>query len=306
MSTRITNSMVSQTVLNDVMEGWNRLSKTQEKLASGKELNRPSDDPFQTSRALQLSNDLEGVQQFQRNVDDGISWQQVTETALSSINDSVTTARTLVVQAVNGAASQSSRSAIADQIDQLIEAVKGDANAQVGGRYVLSGTKTTTAPYITGGSPPNDAYQGDANGIYREIGPNVSVQINATGSTLLGSGATGDGGVISMLRGISARLRSGTTADLNTLRSTDMKALDTSLDSITQTRAVIGATTNRLTTAQNRLAQIEESTTTLLSNTTDADMAKTMIDFTTQQSAYQSALRAGASIVQASLLDFLR
>jgi len=34
-------------------------------------------------------------------------------------------------------------------------------------------------------------------------------------------------------------------------------------------------------------------------------MAKTMIDFSMQQTVYQSALRAGANIVQASLLDFL-
>jgi flagellar hook-associated protein 3 FlgL len=68
---------------------------------------------------------------------------------------------------------------------------------------------------------------------------------------------------------------------------------------------VNGATTNRLTSASDRLSQIEQSTTSLLSDTQDADMAKTMIDFSMQQTVYQSALRAGANIVQASLLDFL-
>jgi flagellar hook-associated protein 3 FlgL len=306
MSTRITNNMVATTILSDVMNASDKLSKTQQKLSSGKEINRPSDDPFQTSRALALSNDLEGVQQFQRNVNDGVSWGQVTETALASINDAAMTARTLVVQAANGASSPSSRSAIADQIDQLIEAIKGDANAQYGGAYVLSGTKTGTAPYVTGGSPPNDAYQGDGNGIFREIGPNVSVQINAVGSSLLGNGVAGDGGVIANLRAISQHLRGGTQADVDALRTTDLQGLDANLDGITQARAVVGATTNRLTTANDRLAEIEESTTNLLSNTTDADMAKTMIDFSMQQSVYTAALRAGANIVQASLLDFLR
>ena len=40
--------------------------------------------------------------------------------------------------------------------------------------------------------------------------------------------------------------------------------------------------------------------------TEDADIAKTMIDFNSQSAAYQASLRAGASIVQASLMDFLR
>ncbi len=44
----------------------------------------------------------------------------------------------------------------------------------------------------------------------------------------------------------------------------------------------------------------------LLSKTEDADMAKTLVDASTQQAVYQSALQAGAKIVQTSLLDFLR
>jgi flagellar hook-associated protein 3 FlgL len=115
----------------------------------------------------------------------------------------------------------------------------------------------------------------------------------------------GDGGVISVLRTISQHLRSGSATDADSLRTTDLSSLDASLDTISSARAVNGATTNRLTSASDRLSQIEQSTTSLLSDTQDADMAKTMIDFSMQQTVYQSALRAGANIVQASLLDFL-
>jgi len=55
-----------------------------------------------------------------------------------------------------------------------------------------------------------------------------------------------------------------------------------------------------------RLGQIEDATRSQLSDVEDADIAKTLIDFNSQQAAYQSALRAGASLVQTSLLDFLR
>ena len=51
---------------------------------------------------------------------------------------------------------------------------------------------------------------------------------------------------------------------------------------------------------------MEESTLKLLSDAEDADMGKTLIDFSTQQAAYQAALKAGATIVQQSLLDFFR
>jgi flagellar hook-associated protein 3 FlgL len=305
MSTRITQSMVSSRVLSDLQDVSYRLSKTQEKLSSGKELTKPSDDPYATSKALNLSNDLAGTQQYERTVNDATSWANQTETALSSINGAAQRARELLVQAGNDTNDTVDRSAIADEIDQLIDEVKGDANVQYGGQYILSGAGTTTAPYAVGGSPPDDSYHGDTNGVFRQIGPGVSVQINTIGSSVLGSGVPGDGGLISVLRAISQHLRSGTATDADSLRTTDLQGLDKSLDALSSARAVNGATTNRLSSASSRLQDIEQSTTSLLSDTQDADMAKTMIDFSMQQTVYQSALRAGANIVQASLLDFL-
>jgi len=58
--------------------------------------------------------------------------------------------------------------------------------------------------------------------------------------------------------------------------------------------------------ALNRLGSVEEHTLSQLSDTEDADIAKTLIDFNSQQAAYQAALKAGATIVQTSLMDFLR
>ena len=43
----------------------------------------------------------------------------------------------------------------------------------------------------------------------------------------------------------------------------------------------------------------------VLSDVEDADMAQTITQYTTQQAAYSAALKAGANIVQMSLLDFL-
>jgi flagellar hook-associated protein 3 FlgL len=68
---------------------------------------------------------------------------------------------------------------------------------------------------------------------------------------------------------------------------------------------VVGARANRLTTATARLQELEEASTKLLSDTEDADMAKTLVEYSTQQAVYQSALKSGASLIQPSLMDFL-
>ena len=144
MSTRITNSMISRSVLNDLNEVSQRLSKTQQRMSSGKQITRPSDDPYGTSRALSLRTDIAGTQQYQRNVGEATAWQSVTDSALSKITEAVQRARDLAVQGASDSAGQAARNAAAAEIDQLIESVKQEANASYGGRYVFSGTKTDT------------------------------------------------------------------------------------------------------------------------------------------------------------------
>jgi flagellar hook-associated protein 3 FlgL len=304
MSGRITSQMISRSVLSDLNDVSAQLSKTQQKMSSGKEITRPSDNPYGTSRALTLQSDLDGTQQYQRNIGEAVAWQNITDAALSKINDAVQRARELTIQASTDSAGQAARSAAAQEIDQLIETIKGEANASYGGSYVFSGTATGTKPYAVGGA---DTYAGDNGTVAREIGPGVSVTVNAIGQTVLGDGqAAGDNKLLDVLRDITDDLRGGTTANGNNLRSTDLQRLDSNLDALTQARATVGATTNRLEAADSRLQEVEETTTKLLSDTQDADMAKTLIDFSMQQNVYQSALRAGSTIIQQSLLDFLR
>jgi flagellar hook-associated protein 3 FlgL len=305
MSSRITSNMISRSVLNDLNEVSQRLAKTQQRMSSGKQITRPSDDPYGTSRALSLRSDVAGTQQYQRNVGEAIAWQSVTDSALSKITEAVQRARDLAIQGASDSAGQAARNAAAAEIDQLIASVKQEANASYGGRYVFSGTNTDIPPYDV--SAASDAYSGDTGVVAREIGPGVSVPVNVLGVDLLGQGQlAADGKLLNVLRDLSDHLKSGTVVDMNTLRTADLKAIDTNLDAISQSRATVGATTNRLESADGRLQQVEESLTKLLSDVEDADMAKTYVDFSMQQSVYQSALRAGSNIVQQSLLDFLR
>jgi flagellar hook-associated protein 3 FlgL len=137
----------------------------------------------------------------------------------------------------------------------------------------------------------------------REIGPGVSVAINVVGEEMLGNGDGTDGKLLSVLRGAIDHLESG---DGNALRTADLRGLDANLESILEIRARNGARSNRLDSAIDRLGQVEDSTRAQLSGVEDADIAKTLIELNSQSAAYQAALRSGASIVQSSLMDFLR
>lgn len=304
MGLRITDSMLSRTVLRDLNIADGRLASTQRKLSSGKQLTRPSDDPFAVGRALRLRGELEATRQFKKNVDDGNGWSTATEAALSRITDIVQRARELLVDGGNDSNGPVAREAIATEIDALTESLKQEANATYGGRYVFAGTATETPPYALGGV---DTFAGNTATVARMIGSGVSVAVNVDVQQLLGNGqGAADNRLLDTMRDIAEHLRGGTPADAEALRNADLSRLDANLDELTRVRAVVGSTSNRLATASRRLDELEESSLDLLSRTEDADMAETLVQYATQKSAYESALHAGANIVQASLLDFLR
>ena len=307
---RVTNGTMTTELLRDVNDLTSRMARSQKQISSGRAISAPSDDPLGTQRALGLRSTIAGSQQQQRNIDEANGWLQTTDDALSDVSSVINRARELTVQGASDSLGPSQLEAIALEIDQLAEAVKQSANASYQGTYVFAGAATTTAPYSI--APGVDGFQADQTGVVaRTIGPGVSVQINTNANALLGSGnpsgpGSGDGKLIATLRDIAAHLRSNVPADRDALRNGDLAALSNSLDAVSQSRATVGAVMSRLDSAKTRLASIEDTTTSLLSETEDTDLTKAILDLTNQQNAYQAALRSGASVIQPSLLDFLR
>jgi flagellar hook-associated protein 3 FlgL len=215
--------------------------------------------------------------------------------------------RDLLIQGSSDSVDAVSRESIAKEVDQLLAGIKESSNATYQGRYVFSGTRTDQPPYpLPEPAPPAnpDAFQGSPQQIQRQIGPGVTMEVSVSIADVLGQGqAAADGGILASLRDISQHLRAGDGA---ALRTTDLAALDANLDALLGVRALNGSRQNRLESALTRLSEVEESTLTQLSETEDVDIAKALIDFNSQQAAYQAALKAGANIVQASLMDFLR
>ena len=297
---RITTQMTASMTLNDLQQSLNRLNTSQQQLASGKKINQPSDDPYGTSQAMSLNGQLSSLNDYTSNITDGTAWTQQATTSLGGIDSMVQRVRELVVQASNGTYSQSDLKASASEVNQLIDAIKQEANASYNGQYIFSGTSTGTAPYQTGST---DTYQGGTGNINRLIGPNTTLSVNTNISSLLGNGqASGDGGLLDTLRTIASDMQAGNTGAIG---GADLKNLDSNFGTLTQMEANMGAITNRLTLASTRIQQLQNSDTAALSNVQDADMATVAINFSTEQAAYSAALKAGANIVQSSLLDFL-
>jgi flagellar hook-associated protein 3 FlgL len=301
---RITTQMTAADLLANINQSLDRISTTQQELSTGKRINQPSDDPYGTSLSLQLNNELGGLTDYANNVSDGTGWTQAGNASLTDITNAVQRIRELVVGAANGTNTQADMAADADEVNQLIDQIKQDANTQYNGQYIFAGAATGTQPYQAGA---NDAYAGDSGQVMRTIGPGTSIAVNANLAGVLGTGQTtagqpaGDGKLLNTLRNIADAMQSGNTGAL----SANLSQLDSNFNSLTGLTAALGATTDRLQMAGSRIESLQAADTQVLSNTQDADMAKTEIDFSTQQAALTAALQAGAHIVQQSLMDFL-
>jgi flagellar hook-associated protein 3 FlgL len=292
---RVTQQTLARQTLFDLNSSTDRLASLQQQLSTGKQISKPEDDPYGTGRALSLRGELSDVQQFQRNINDGVAWLQQSDTALGNATSLMSQVRTLAIQGGNGTNDGPALKAIALQIGQIKESLRDQANTTIDGRYVFSGTQTKTQPFPA----PGNSFVGNTNLVQRQIGQGQTVPVNQDPTTIFGPNGNN---VFDLLDRIQADLNSGNTSNL---QNQDLTDLDSAMDSIQSGRSNVGAVQNRMQTQLSRLKDAEVNVSDLLSKTEDADMAKTMVNFTMTQTVYQAALQAGAKVIQPTLMDFL-
>lgn len=299
--TRITNLMVNRDILAEINQSQDTLDNTEQQLSTGLSINKPSDNPYGAALAIQLNGRLSQLNTYSSNITDATAWNQTAGSAITTIQSETQRAQELVVEASNGTNSPADLNNIAAEIKQIISAVKSSANSQYDGQYVFSGSATTTQPYPT--TDGDDTYAGNTGSVTRQIGPASSVTVNADLSSVLGQGqSAGDGGLLDTLETVYSDLQSGNTSALS---NTDLTNLQTNLTSLTTVQTQLGAVQDQLTLADSTIQSLQTSLTSQLSDDEDANMASTMTAYSSEQAAFTAALKAGASIIQSSLMDFL-
>lgn len=143
---RVTNKMLSNNFLRDMRTNLNNMKTLQEQMASGKEIRKPSDDPFKVARSMQLNTDINTNKQYNENISDTINWLDTTDTALNQAGNVLQRVRELLVSAGNAGYDNSQRGAIKDEINQKIGELSQILNTNFDGKYVFGGSRGTTKP----------------------------------------------------------------------------------------------------------------------------------------------------------------
>ncbi len=290
---RVTHGSIAKNVLANLQGNINRLNETQQRLSSGKQINRPSDSPIGTVSAMELRAALAKQQQYVRNAEDGIAWLNSADSALQGVGEKVTRARGLVLQGMSAGNGQASRDALAAEIREISESIRSDANTSYLNRPVFGGTGAAAEAF-----PKAGGFAGDSTQVLRTVGTNTKVAVNVDGRTVFGDG---NESIFNVLAEIATKLESNPEA-----LKVELDRLDTRAATIRNGLSTVGARTNQMERMRQAATDMAANVTNSLSDVEDIDLPQTITELQLQQTAYQAALAAGARVVQPSLVEFLR
>lgn len=200
---RVSTNMLTLNFMISLNKSLERQNDLQEKLADGKDIHRPSDDPVKTIRSMRFNINLRENEQYTQHVKDALSWMETTDSAMSDLSSLTISAKELIVKAV-APNPDMALDAIADELDGIINQMIQVGNTKIGDRYVFAGQEDKTEPFKrrmvtvdTGLPAPNDkaqteavVYSGDTNKISMRIQPGIVTpsqdSVNLTGEDVFG------------------------------------------------------------------------------------------------------------------------
>jgi flagellar hook-associated protein 3 FlgL len=150
MAMRVTERQQVEALVTNIRDLRGQIFKRHEQIASGKRVNRPSDDPQAMERIRQFQNVLQTTEQRRLMVNEGIGRLNLSDSTLETAGHTMQRAKELAIQMNNDTLSATERSNAAKEVQQLILGMAGIANTQLNGRFVFAGSQTQTEPYTLG------------------------------------------------------------------------------------------------------------------------------------------------------------
>lgn len=306
---RITQNITASNSVYYLQQGLAKLNNLQELVATGNNINQPSDDPINARVLLDIGDQLKAGNQYASNITKANTFLQVTSTALQGMADTMSQAKTLVATITSGSTDPTERQSVVAQLQSLRQSMVDYGNTQSGDQYVFGGAKSSTQPF----SNSSSSYAGDETALNVEIGQSSKQQMNIPGNQVLTGSSTS----------VPANTPYGTTNILDTfdklitaVQNNDVSSavgiqaeaqnLDNGANQITNAQSDVASRMIRLQNATTMNTNTTNTLQTIAGNIQNVDYNKLAVELTQQQTAYQASLSATAKVTQMSLLDYLQ
>ncbi|WOA30486.1 flagellar hook-associated protein FlgL [Alloalcanivorax xenomutans] len=184
------------TMFEQSMTSMNRqqadFMKVSQQIASGRRVVNPSDDPQAASQAVRVAQSLALTEQYGDARVSARNALSQEESVLNSVGDSITQAKTLILQAVNGTLSDADRDSAASELRGIYETLLGQANATDGnGRYLFGGYQDDSPPFVKNGGGVD--YVGDTQVRQQRIDASRLMPVSDNGEDIFQSVHTSAG-----------------------------------------------------------------------------------------------------------------
>ncbi|UUI62652.1 flagellin [Aeromonas salmonicida] len=269
MAMFINTNTSSLNAQRNLMNTGKSLDTSYTRLASGLRINSAKDDAAGLQISNRLTSQINGLDQGNRNANDGISLAQTAEGAMDEVTGMLQRMRTLAQQSANGSNSTKDREALQKEVDQL-----GSEINRISKDTTFAGTKLLDGSF--GGS--------------FQVGADANQTIGFSLSQTDGFSISG----IAVAAGQTAIFTSGSTANgIDITTQTDAQdvlgAVDAMLEVVDGKRAELGAVQNRLDSTIRNQANISENVSAARSRIRDADFATETANMTKQNILQQAA-----------------
>jgi flagellar hook-associated protein 3 FlgL len=192
---RITSDTLRETFLAALQGTQQQLNRTQQQLATGLRVTRPSDDPLAATRIQGLEAGVSRLEQFQRNAGLLRSRLGLEESVLAQAGDILQRARELAILANNASQSNETRRSIAVELRQGLEALIDIANSQdSAGRHLFAGFQERTQPFVatSGGA----TYFGDQGQRQLQVADTRTIADTDSGAAIFQLIKNGNGDIV--------------------------------------------------------------------------------------------------------------
>jgi len=294
---RVTANSTAYSALYNLQQGRKLLDSITEKIASGLNVNRPSDDPVATNLILTTNNRLKNIEQYSSNVTKTNTFLNVTSTALQGISDTLTQAKSLVDTITNGSSDATTRENVVSQLTSLREQLVDYGNTDYQGQYVFSGSSTSTKPFSR--TVGDATYSGNTTVNSIEIDSSSTEDMNITGDRVLTS--TSGVNILSTIDNLISAVSSNDTSAIQA----GAKDLETGFDQVTNLQTEVASRLTRLESVSSMLSTNKSTLENIISNTQTADTTTLAVELSLQETAYEASLSATSKILGLSLLDYM-
>ena len=268
----------------------NSLDTTYKRLASGLRINSAKDDAAGLQISNRLTSQINGLEQGNRNAQDGISYAQTAEGAMDEMTTMYQRIRTLALQSANGTNSAKDREALQQEVTQLcteIDRISKDTT--FGGEKLLDGSKGQVDFQV--GADANQMISVSlALGAKKDVGfdvEGVASVVKDKAGAAIDTGDTADGARTGFSTDAVSKKKVFNIATAEDAQKV-LENIDGFISTVDSKRAELGAVQNRLESTIRNQSNVSENVSDARSRIRDTDFATETANMT-QQSIIQQA-----------------